>query len=78
MNISVYPVPFHDLVHIESDRVINTIEFLNVLGESVLLQKCGKASADIQTDQLKPGLYFARIILSDGKMKTYTIVKDNR
>ncbi len=76
--IKIYPVPFTQVIYFESSEIIKSIEFLNIMGEALIMQKCGKSFAELNTDLLMPGLYIVRLIMENDKIHTYKVIKNNR
>jgi hypothetical protein len=72
----VYPNPVGNTLHIDSDNEINNIIIFNIAGSPVKLQNgiCD-FSVSLDVTGLNPGIYFVRIIMSNGETETTRVVK---
>jgi len=72
----VFPNPVSDILYIESDQEINSIVFFNITGIQVI-EKSNLCDFSVGTDLtgLNPGIYIARILLSNGKVVVTRVLK---
>jgi CotH protein. len=72
----VFPNPVSDILYIESDQEINNIVFFNITGIQVI-EKSNLCDFSVGTDLsgLNPGIYIARILLSNGKVVVTRVLK---
>lgn len=71
-----FPNPVGNTLHIDSDNDINNIIIYNIAGSLVKLQNgiCD-FSVSLDVTGLDPGIYFVRIVMSNGKTATTRVVK---
>ncbi|PHR14762.1 MAG: hypothetical protein COA40_00855 [Aequorivita sp.] len=60
---SVYPNPIKDVLNIQSQAVVDAIVIYDVLGKIVLSQKLSITSPSINTSNLGPGSYLAKVTI---------------
>lgn len=70
--IRLFPNPFHQKLQIQSDLTIKSILLSNSLGQVVLKTK----SKEIDTSDLKNGIYFIQILLDNGDYMQRKILKN--
>jgi Secretion system C-terminal sorting domain/CotH kinase protein len=72
----VFPNPVSNILYIESDKEISSIALFNITGIQVI-EKSNLCDYSVSTDLtgLNPGLYIARIVLSNGKVVVTRVVK---
>lgn len=71
----IYPNPTSSVLNIEANSVLDSVEIISILGQSVMLNKVGGSKAQINTGNLKAGNYFVRII-SENKVTIKRFVKN--
>ena len=59
--LKVYPIPTRDILNIESDAPIYSIEIMNVLGQIILSKEYFDVHASMNVSGLRDGTYFVRI-----------------
>jgi len=64
-SLRIYPNPTSSVLNIEGEGMAN-IEVYNALGQRVMMQKVNGNAAQISTESLNNGMYFARIMANDG------------
>ena len=73
----IFPNPVSENVHIESNVEISSIKLVNLTGITVAeMTNCNTLSVSMNVEYIAPGLYFATIILKDGKIIKGKLVKD--
>jgi len=65
-NISIYPNPATNLVNIESDVQINSIQIINYTGQVVYNQQTSGTNVQVNTNDFSAGVYFVNISTSEG------------
>lgn len=78
LDVNIYPVPFNDLIHIQCDQMIKSIEIFNVLGESLILKEFENPEVELNTDRLSHGFYLIRVKTITGKAKTIAAIKQEK
>lgn len=75
-NINVFPNPAREYIRIQMEDISGSIvfELMSTDGRIVLSKTLHPGSSQIGTENLKPGIYFYRIINNNGVMKTSKIV----
>jgi len=73
----VFPNPVTDILYIESDIEIDNITFYNITGK-IVHERSNICELSVSTNVtgLNPGLYFIRIVLSNGESAVTRVVKD--
>lgn len=64
--ISLYPSPASHHISIHTTRPITRLWVVSTLGEIMPMRYDGTSTIDVST--LAPGLYFLRVLLSDGSV----------
>jgi beta-galactosidase len=75
LQLSVYPVPFRDVLKVESNKTLKKTELITMMGETLLSADCKGTSTEMNTESLKPGYYILRILTSDNQYKTVPVIK---
>jgi hypothetical protein len=73
-NLKYYPNPVTDKLTITHSSAIASVEVYNLLGQLVISQRPGTATADVNMSQLQEATYIVRIS-AEGKYKDFKIVK---
>lgn len=71
-NLSVYPNPANDLIHVNYAHEIGSMTLTNMNGQEVLKQTTGIASIDVSN--LEEGLYFLKVSDSSNRTATQKII----
>jgi len=74
-NISIYPNPATNLVNIESDVQINSIQIINYTGQVVYNQHTSGNNVQVNTNDLSSGVYFVNISTSEGTATQKLLIK---
>ncbi len=75
-NISIYPNPTSEFCVVQSHNLTKSIEICNIFGEILSYNNVNDNFAKIDLRNLKPGLYFARIIDANGYISINKIIKN--
>lgn len=73
-NLSFEPNPVIDFLSLKSDKIINSIEVYDVLGNQIITQKNNKTNFQVDLSALNSGMYFVKVN-SEGKQKTIKVLK---
>lgn len=72
---SFYPNPVKNTLHLSNVETINSVEFFNVLGQSVLKKDINENEATIDASSLSAGNYIVRV-KTENNMESIKIVKE--
>ncbi|MEY8847828.1 T9SS type A sorting domain-containing protein [Psychroserpens sp. XS_ASV72] len=73
--IKIFPNPVKNILSIESNRVIDSIEVYNLLGQNVMTPVTNSSLNSIDVSSLSRGMYLVQIT-SEGNQSTYKILKE--
>jgi hypothetical protein len=75
--IKIYPNPFDDIIHIETNlsKLISSVNIIDVSGRLIQTKKAESNSIVIQTTEFASGIYFIKIEFTDGTMAQRKILK---
>ena len=73
-NIKVYPIPVSDVLFIEADAKILSVEVYATSGQKVLAEKGGKDSMQISVKHFAEAMYLVKIF-TEKETKTVKIIK---
>jgi hypothetical protein len=74
--LRIFPNPAENNLHIESDKIIERIEVMNLMGSPLLKRNdFGDYTTTIDISGLKPGFYLVRIYCSTGEVLTQRVLK---
>ncbi|MCB0464363.1 MAG: T9SS type A sorting domain-containing protein [Aequorivita sp.] len=71
---SVYPNPVKNVLNIQSMAVVETVEIYDIMGKLLISEKPATISPNINTSNLSPGTYLAKVTIGDAS-KTVKIIK---
>lgn len=74
-SLKVYPTPTKNILYIENNLPINTIEITSVLGQQIITKEINNTSANIDLSNINSGIYFVTLS-SNGNDKTVKIIKE--
>lgn len=74
LDFAYYPNPVNDILKIDSQNPIKTVEVFNTLGQIVLKSNQMK-DGQINLNQLDAGIYFFRVMLEGNYIETFKIIK---
>jgi hypothetical protein len=73
---AIYPNPVKDFITIESVQLINSIQFLDVIGQSVFIfQKVGSSKFIVDVGKLPSGIYLIKLISENQEVSTHRFIK---
>lgn len=75
ISFNVYPNPTTELLKINSEKKVETIEIFNLLGQKVKVFQVDFKSGEINISELKNGAYFLNLQLIDGSRLSSTVFK---
>jgi hypothetical protein len=73
-DVSIYPNPFKNEIHIKTDKNINSVVILNGVGQIIQLEKSDLQT--INTQSFNSGIYIIQIYLSDGTIEQHKLIKE--
>lgn len=73
--VSLYPNPVKDVLHISSEKEIESVNIFNMAGQKVAIPMV-VISKQINTSSLAPGTYLVQIKFRDGETRTEEIIKN--
>ncbi|HJW30396.1 MAG TPA: T9SS type A sorting domain-containing protein, partial [Saprospiraceae bacterium] len=73
--ITVNPNPASDMLHFESELLINRLELFGLDGRLILSKNLNSESGDVTVDHLSEGLYIAKATTPKGIWTTKVIVR---
>jgi hypothetical protein len=74
-NVSVSPNPTNGLLTITSTAELQNIEVTNVAGQVLLSHSCNSKSQSLQLQNFSEGIYFVKVVCTDGMSVTKKVVK---
>ncbi|MEW5676413.1 T9SS type A sorting domain-containing protein [Flavobacterium enshiense] len=72
--ISIYPNPFTDMIHIDQANEVAAIVLTDVTGKQV--KTIAQPQSDMYLGDLKAGVYFLNMTMSDGSVKVAKAIKN--
>ncbi|MCZ4318493.1 T9SS type A sorting domain-containing protein [Aequorivita viscosa] len=66
LKIFAYPNPASDILNIQAEASISSIEIMNVLGQTLLTAKGNSNREQVDVSGLSAGNYFVRVVVGDG------------
>ncbi|MDR0801260.1 T9SS type A sorting domain-containing protein [Fluviicola sp.] len=75
INLSLFPNPSANLIHISSDEVISKVELYKLSGELMLDQSVNDTSSEINISDLNSGMYLMKVYGKDGSVSVQRIMK---
>ena len=73
-DFSYYPNPVKDVLNIESQKAIESIDAFNLAGQKVM-SNMKLTDGKVNMSSLTPGTYVFRVTLKDGQVETFKIIK---
>jgi len=67
-NANIYPIPANDIVNVKMNTTINQIDIININGQVLLQSVINNNEVALNTSKLINGIYFLRIVTSNGVM----------
>lgn len=74
-SFKLYPNPVKDVLNLDSQEVINSVEVYNIMGQQVHYETPEVSDAEINISDLKSGVYFIKVSINN-REKTFKILKD--
>lgn len=73
-DFAYYPNPVQDVLNITSQKGVKEVSIFNLTGQKVV-NNAKLTQGQINVSALSPGTYIFRVVLEDGKVETFKIVK---
>jgi len=74
VGFTFYPNPAVDVIYLQADTTIDTVEIYNLLGQKVISQTIGSNTSQVDVSGLSTGTYLMNVS-SEGIMSTHKVVK---
>ena len=75
LNIVAYPNPANDMLNIQAEGNISSIEIVNVLGQTILTSKGGSTKQQLDISSLSAGNYFVKVTVDNNSIVLRVIKK---
>jgi hypothetical protein len=75
LQLSVYPNPTRDLVNVVSNQMIEKVEVINLLGQTLISKKSTFNEVSVNLDNLPTATYILRVTSENNVINTFKIVK---
>lgn len=76
IEISIFPNPFFNSLFIHNEEYkVHTISLFDSTGGLINRIKPGSSETHVDTSDISPGIYFLSILLSEGKVLNYRVIK---
>ncbi|UOK43900.1 MULTISPECIES: SBBP repeat-containing protein [Flavobacterium] len=73
-NLKLYPNPVTDIMNIENEQTISTVEVYSITGQRVLVKTVNAISASIDMSGLNEGMYLVKVVADDA-VKAIKVIK---
>lgn len=73
--VTVTPNPFNDVINVEAEFTMKTIEIMNIVGEKMVSQSVLNTNRSINTSTLQAGLYLIKIYDDKNNVVTKKLIK---
>lgn len=73
--IEVFPNPTHDLLNIQAEQPVSSIEIVNILGQMLLTSKGNSNYEQIDISGLAAGNYFVKVVVGDASQVLRVVKK---
>jgi hypothetical protein len=74
--IRMFPNPVQNMLYVESDIAVRTIQITALPGLTVILENPGQSHNGMNLSALQPGVYMVKVLLENGQTHTQKIVKN--
>ena len=74
LKVVAYPIPASDILHIQAEGSISSIEIMNLLGQTLLTYKGNSNREQIDISGLAAGNYFVKVVVGDGSRVLRVVV----
>jgi len=71
----VFPNPATNSVTVQSSRIINSVQIINFVGQTVISANVNKDKTNINTSNLSAGIYFLKVNTDSGSQNLKLIIK---
>ena len=76
LQMSVYPNPTRDLVNVVSNQIIEKVEVINLLGQTLISKKSTLNEVSINLDNLPTATYILRVTSDNKTINIFKILKE--
>jgi hypothetical protein len=66
LKVVAFPNPANDILNIQAEGAISSIEIMNMLGQTLLTSKGNSSREQIDVSEFAAGNYFVRVVVGDG------------
>ena len=73
-DFTYYPNPTRDVLNINSQKSVRTVEVFNLAGQKVM-NSTNLANDQVDVSKLSAGVYVFKVTLDGGQVETFKIVK---
>ncbi len=74
LNVTVYPVPMENILYIQANDIIDSIELYDVVGKLIFTRKTNSLTSSIDTSLLASGTYFV-IVKAGIRVNTHKVIR---
>ena len=74
-DLTVYPNPTKDIIKVESEEIIESIELLDLLGKTILKKQFNQLNPEFTIEGYQKGYYLLRITIKEGGTEVRKIIK---
>lgn len=74
VDLEFYPNPVNDILNIQSNVAVQSVEVYNLLGQRVLISK-SISNGELNMSNLTSGIYLVRATFEGGQVETFKVVK---
>ena len=75
LQMSVYPNPTKDFVIVNANQVIEKVELINLLGQTLFSKPCNENEVKVYFDNLPTATYLLRVTSENNAVSTFKIIK---
>jgi len=72
----MFPNPVQNMLYVESDVAVRTIQITSLPGLTVLVENPGQLQNGINLSALQPGVYMVKILLENGQTYTQKVLRN--
>lgn len=73
--ISMYPNPARDFIHISAEGMSATITVLDVTGRAMMVEQAQGKQVSLDVSDLAPGIYFVDIVSADKRVSKKLVIE---
>ena len=76
LQMSVYPNPTRDFVIVNANQIIEKVELVNLLGQTLITKSFNENEVKVYLDNLPTATYLLRVTSDNKTIKTFKILKE--